>query len=252
MVKKILILGGTADARELAEALAADPGLDVTTSLAGRTSAPAMPSGTVRSGGFGGASGLAAHLVDQDISLLIDATHAYAARMSTNAAQASAVAAVPCFRLERPPWLAREGDDWISAASPEAAAAVLPAKARALVTIGRQQIGPFLARLDITVLARMIEGLDSKPLAPHRIMLARPPFALEDEVLLMRTEHITHLVTKNAGGEITSPKLEAARTTGVQIVMIERPDLPDLETARSVEQAIAIAGRMLAGGGYGP
>ncbi len=252
MSRKILILGGTADARELADALSADPALFVTTSLAGRTTKPATLSGNIRTGGFGGPSGLAAYLADTRISLMIDATHPYAAQMSANAAKASAVAAVPCFRLERPPWIPKETDDWTSAESPEAAATALPAGARALVTVGRQQVEPFLARLDITVLARMIERPAKKPLAPHRIMLARPPFALEDEILLMRTEHISHLVTKNAGGDITAPKLEAARAAGVDVVMIERPPLPDLETARSVEQAIALAGRMLEQGGNGP
>ena len=245
MRRNILILGGTSDARELADALSADPELRVTTSLAGRTAKPAMPSGNVRTGGFGGPSGLAAYLTDKGVDLLIDATHPYAAQMSHNASKASAVAAVPCFRVERPAWVAKDSESWIRAKDHVAAAAALPAGARALVTIGRQQIEPFLSRLDITVLARMIERPEDKPLAPHRIMLARPPFALEDEILLLRTEHMSHLVTKNAGGEITAPKLEAARQLGVEIVMIDRPDLPELETARSVEQALALAGRML-------
>ncbi len=249
MNRKILILGGTADARELADAFSAYPDLHVTTSLAGRTTDPLTPAVHVRTGGFGGPSGLAAYLAEHEISLLIDATHSYAAQMSANAAKASAVAGVPCFRLERPPWIPNESDSWTSAHSPEAAAKALPAGARALVTVGRLHIEPFLARLDITVLARMIERPSGKPRAPHRIMLARPPFALEDEILLMRTEHISHLVTKNAGGNITAPKLDAARETGVEIVMIERPSLPELETARSVEQAMALASRFLEDGG---
>lgn len=245
MRKNILILGGTADARELADALSADPNLSVTTSLAGRTSKPAMPRGNVRSGGFGGPSGLAAHLTDKSVDLLIDATHPYAAQMSENAAKASAVAAVPCFRLERPAWVPKEAENWIQAQDHKAAAKALPRGARALVTIGRQFIAPFISRLDITVLARMIERPESKPRAPHRIMLARPPFRLDDELLLLRTEHITHLVTKNAGGELLAPKIEAARQLGIEIVMIDRPKLPELEIARSVEQALALTGRML-------
>ena len=51
MVRRLLILGGTAEARALAEAAAADPRLSVITSLAGRTQVPAALAGVVRVGG---------------------------------------------------------------------------------------------------------------------------------------------------------------------------------------------------------
>ncbi|MCJ9725331.1 precorrin-6A/cobalt-precorrin-6A reductase, partial [Agrobacterium sp. BETTINA12B] len=52
---RILILGGTTEARRLAQALASRADLDVTLSLAGRTADPAPQPVPVRTGGFGGA-----------------------------------------------------------------------------------------------------------------------------------------------------------------------------------------------------
>lgn len=246
MGRRILILGGTADARELAQLLDRETDCEVITSLAGRTSAPAEQAGTLRVGGFGGADLLAVYLKENQINLIIDATHPYAAQISTNAALAAEAAGVPAFRLERQPWAPLKEDKWINVTTNEEAAAALPNGAKALVTVGSGGVAPFLQRLDIQVIARVIERPAEPPMPPHKVMVARPPFAMEDELLLMRTEHITHLVTKNAGGKKMSPKLAAARELKIPVVMIARPQLPEMETARNLKQALAIIGRMLA------
>ncbi len=73
MTPHLLILGGTAEAAALAEALAGS--LRVTTSLAGRTEHPAPLPGEIRIGGFGGAEGMAAWMRDHGVDLVVDATH---------------------------------------------------------------------------------------------------------------------------------------------------------------------------------
>ena len=85
--RKLLILGGTAEAAALARAAAGRFGdaLAVTTSLAGRTERPGPIPGEVRIGGFGGPAGLAAYLDEHRIDRLIDATHPFAARISAEA-----------------------------------------------------------------------------------------------------------------------------------------------------------------------
>ncbi|EFG64244.1 precorrin-4 C(11)-methyltransferase, partial [Streptomyces sp. SPB074] len=70
----VLILGGTTEARRLAEALDGSP-WRVTTSLAGRVTAPRALPGAVRVGGFGGTEGLAAWLRTHRVTALVDATH---------------------------------------------------------------------------------------------------------------------------------------------------------------------------------
>ncbi len=246
MGRRILILGGTEDARQLAELLDRETDCEVITSLAGRTSQPAEQSGTVRVGGFGGADPLRDYLSENEVDLLIDATHPYAVQISTNAASASAGAGVPCFRLERPAWAPLDADNWIHVKTAEEAAVALPAGTRALVTLGTGGLAPFLDRLDIQVTGRVIERPAEPPMPPHKIMVARPPFALEDELLLMRTEHITHLVSKNSGGKKMAPKIAAARELKIPVVMVDRPKLPEIETARNLNHALAIMGRLLA------
>ena len=166
MGRRVLILGGTEDARQLAEVLYRETDCDVITSLAGRTSKPAEQAGTVRVGGFGGADPLRDYLSENEVDLLIDATHPYAAQISANAARASAGAGVPCFRLERPAWAPLEADKWIEVKSAEEAAAALPNGAKALVTLGTGGLPPFVQRLDIQVIARVIERPAEQPMPP--------------------------------------------------------------------------------------
>ncbi|MGI9481625.1 MAG: cobalt-precorrin-6A reductase [Hyphomicrobiales bacterium] len=232
---KILILGGTVEARQLADMLAGDERFELIFSLAGRTSNPLVPKCEVRSGGFGGADGLADFLEDKGVDILVDATHSFADRITQNAATASAATGTPCLRLERKAWVREAGDDWAFVASVEEAAQHLPKGARALVTVGRQEIEPFFDRLDIKIIARMIEPPEKKPLAPHKVLRNRPPYELQDERMLMRIEHISHLVSKNSGSEATAAKLQAARELQIPVIMIARPDAPRLPTAHTAQ-----------------
>ncbi len=223
--KRILILGGTRDARELAAGLIAK-GFDVVTSLAGVTENPVLPPGTVRRGGFGGVAGLTSYLGALRIAVVIDATHPFAAQMSAQAHEACRQSGVPLMRLERPEWQATDEDRWTIVHSAAEAAAALPAGARALVTIGRKEIGPFFARSDVSGVARMIEETPAPATAGWRVLRERPPFTLEAERRLVLDEAISHLVTKNAGGTVTDAKLTAARQLRIPVIMIARPAKP--------------------------
>jgi len=247
---KILILGGTAEARELAARLAG-AGHHVVTSLAGVTSAPRFPAGQVRTGGFGGASGLAGYLASESIDWLIDATHPFAARMSVHAHAAAGEAGVALVRLERRPWQPEADDRWLSVPDTGAAVEALPEGATAFVTIGRKEVASFARRGDIGVVARMIEA-PAAPL-PHnwRLVLARPPFSVEEEEALMRAEGVSVLVTKNAGGEGMA-KLQAARRLSLPVVMIERPQKPQAHTVASIDEVLALLGEKVRGVGHSP
>jgi len=234
--KTIMILGGTGEARQLAGRLVA-LGHDVTSSLAGRTAAPMLPPGTVRIGGFGGAEGLAAFLREGGFTLLIDATHPFAARMSANAVAASAAAGVPLIRIERPGWTPPAGAAWIEVDGMAQAAAALPEGARVLLTIGRQEIGAFAGRTDCTFVARMIDMPPEVP-AGWEILSARGPFSVAEEMALMKAQAITHLVSKNSGGDQAAAKLEAAMALGVTVVMVRRPALPAAESVASVDEVL--------------
>lgn len=235
--KIILILGGTGEARKLAGGLVA-LGHDVTSSLAGRTQSPLLPEGRVRIGGFGGANGLADFLRAGRFTHMVDATHPFAAQISANAVAASASTGVRLLRLERPAWECPEGAEWIEVSSIGEAAARLPAGAKVLLTIGRQEVDAFAGRHDCHFVARVIDAPGMVP-THWTVLKARGPFALNDEIELMRTHGISHVVSKNSGGAQAAAKLTAAATLGLQVVMVRRPAPPEARTVADIEAAIA-------------
>ena len=238
MPVRALILGGTGVARGLATRLV-EGGHHVVTSLAGVTADPKLPAGEVRKGGFGGIDGLVAYLKDERFDWLIDATHPFAAQISAHAHAAAGLAGVSLVRLERPAWAAGPGDDWIWVPDTTAAVKVLPAGSVALVTIGRKEVPAFAARADVHVVARMIEA-PAAALPPNwRLVLARPPFSVDDELALMRERKVTVVVSKNAGGP-GSAKLKAARDLGLPVVMIERPPKPEVRTLAGIDEVVAM------------
>jgi precorrin-6A/cobalt-precorrin-6A reductase len=235
---KILILGGTAEARQLANRLVAQ-GHDVITSLAGRTQDPILPEGGLRMGPFGGIPGLCAYLRAAHIERLVDATHPYAGLISINAVAAAQAAGVKLVRYMRPEWVPQPGETWLNVSSVQEAADALPAGADVLLTTGHTGLATFLERADCHIQVRVIEPPDFDLPQHADLVVSRPPYTLEDEVALMRRHGITHLVSKNSGGGQTMAKLEAARQLDIVVIMIARPVYgPALEVA-SVEEAMA-------------
>ena len=240
--ERLLILGGTAEGRALAAAAEARFGssLTVISALAGRTRAPILPTGDVRIGGFGGADGLAAYLREERIGLLIDATHPYATRISAQACEAAAQAGTERLVLVRPPWQPVPGDRWIDVATVEEAVGAIPAAAeRVFLTVGVRALAPFAARPDLWFLVRLVdEPAEPIPLARHRLICARGPFAEADERALLQAHEIDCLVTRASGGEATAAKLAATRALGLPVVMVRRPAPPLGPSAPSVEDAL--------------
>ncbi|MGW7365359.1 cobalt-precorrin-6A reductase [Streptomyces sp. NPDC054841] len=223
----ILILGGTTEARALAEALHAR-GERVTTSLAGRVATPRLPRGEVRIGGFGGPEGLAAWLRGQRVDVLIDATHPFAGTISFNAALAADQAHVPLLALRRPGWAPVAGDDWHVVDSLPAAAEALPALGRRVfLTTGRMGLAAFAAVDGSWFLVRSVDPPEPPHPARMEVLLDRGPFTLDGERDLLRRHDIDVLVTKDSGGAATSPKLTAAREAGIPVVVVRRPPVPE-------------------------
>jgi len=224
---RVLILGGTTEARELAQRLAGRTDVGVVSSLAGRVANPRMPPGRVRVGGFGGATGLSEWIGAHGIRAVIDATHPFAATISRNAAIAAAASHVPLLALRRAAWIPAQGDRWRDAASLEDAALMLPALGRRhFLTIGRRGVSAFARVADAWFLVRCIDPIEETTPPRMELLLDRGPYALDAEIALMRGRRVDTVVSKNSGGEATSAKLFAARELGLPVVMVQRPAAP--------------------------
>jgi precorrin-6A/cobalt-precorrin-6A reductase len=237
----LLLLGGTAEARELAAALEAR-GVQTITSLAGRVSQPRLPAGQTRIGGFGGPDALAAWIADHGITAVVDATHPFAERISASAAQAAPAAGVDLLRLERPGWTERPGDRWHWVDDLDEAAALLPKLGRrVLLTTGRQGLAAFAAVDDAWFLIRCVDP-PQPPLPPnHELELDRGPYTLPNELRLIDDHAIDVVATKDSGGPHTVAKLDAARERQLPVVVVRRPARPDTPTVTTVEEAVAWA-----------
>jgi precorrin-6A/cobalt-precorrin-6A reductase len=248
---KVLLLGGTGEARRLAELVADWPGLTVVTSLAGRTGTPRLPPGAVRIGGFGGAAGLAQWLRTHEVTEVVDATHPFAARISASAVTASQQVGVPLLVLRRPAWQAEPDDDWHRVPSLDAAARALAGLGeRVFLSTGRQGLASFAGLDRHWFLARCVEPPEPPTPARLAVLLDRGPFSLPGELDLLRGHRIDVLVSKDSGGPATAAKLVAARTLGLPVVLVDRPPTGTAATVSTVEAAADwLAGRLAAQAG---
>jgi len=242
MATRVLLLGGTTEASTLARALA-EHGIAALFSYAGRTAQPLAQPLPTRVGGFGGVAGLQAFLAAERITHLIDATHPFAAQMSTHAVQACAALGLPLLGFERPPWQAGPGDDWRLVPDVAAAVAALPDRpARIFLAIGKQHLADFAARPQHHYLLRLVDPAAALPLPDAEAVIARGPFTHAGDLALLRRHRIGLIVAKNAGGVGARAKLDAARDLALPVILIERPAVPARPVAGSIAEVLAWLG----------
>jgi precorrin-6A/cobalt-precorrin-6A reductase len=250
--KRVLILGGTTQAIAAARELNAIAGISVITSLAGVTRNPSLSDGDHRRGGFGGVDGMTAYLREAEIALVIDATHPFAAQISHHAADASVQSGCPIVHLTRKPWRQEPGDRWHVVSDTKDAAAwlgasPLPDQAVVFLTIGRMELAAFASVGRFRFIARSIEPpISNGTTAVERTILARGPFSFEDERRLLIENDIACLVAKNSGGTASRPKIDAARSLELPVVMIDQPAPPRGKILEDVAAVVAWARKTLA------
>jgi precorrin-6A/cobalt-precorrin-6A reductase len=225
----------------LARRIAKEPDVEPILSLAGATANPAPTPIPVRVGGYGGGEGLAAYLTAERIDAVIDATHPFAARMSANAVAACRAAHTPLVVFTRPPWTREPGDRWIEVATMEDAADALGAQPKIVfLTQGRLQLAAFLGAPQHRYVIRAVDRPKETDALPGcKLILARGPFLLADELALMRNEGVEALVTKNSGGQATYAKIEAARMLRIEVVILRRPAAPEAETMHDLDAVLS-------------
>jgi len=237
---RILILGGTTEARILGERLAKRGRLEVTLSLAGRTALPVPHAVPVRTGGFGGAAGLADYLVANEIDALIDATHPYANVISANAAEAARKTSVAFIALHRPPWIKVAGDRWTEVDNTAAAVGAVGAEPRRVfVALGRNDLAPFAAAPQHVYLFRSVDPIEPPlPLPQVTYITARGPFSEAEDRALMQAHGIDVVIAKNSGGKAAYGKIAAARSLGIEVIMVRRPAASIAPAVETIDAAM--------------
>ena len=235
----ILILGGTAEARELAAVIVAD-GVEVISSLAGRVSSPSLPAGRVRVGGFGGVDGLADYLRREFVSAVVDATHPFAAKITKNAVQAASLTGTPLVRLERPGWREHpRSHSWTWVSDAAAARAAAESARRPFLSTGRHSLRDFHAWADREVLVRLVDPPAASLPQRWKVILSRGPYRYAGERKILTEHGIDVILTKDSGGTHTVAKLDAAGDLGIPVVIIARPESAPVPHLRTVAEAVA-------------
>ncbi len=236
---KVLIFGGTGEARDLANHLVF-LGHEVTTSLAGRTLEPLLPQGELRVGGFGGVDALKGFFAANGFDWIVDTTHPFAENMSAQLVGAAELADLPLLRLARPAWEKPSGAEWVDVPDIASAFARLPENAVVLITSGHEGLGHCAAQKTSRFVVRLIETPKAALPGNCTLLIARPPYTFDGEMALMREHGITHMIAKNAGGMQTRAKIDAAAALEVVTLMIGRRLLPAAREVSSVDQALAV------------
>ena len=178
--------------------------------------------------------------------IVLDATHPFAARITRIAHAVCARQGVPYVRYERPDWQPPEGtlfaDSFIQAAT------MLPCLGRRIMlTIGAKQLKHFSKLHDcMTLFARILPSPISRMQAEAAgfsaefLVCQRPPFSQEANKALFQRFGIDGLVTKASGREGgVVEKVQAAVELRMKVLMIRRPNLPDIPAVATFDQVLA-------------
>lgn len=235
---KILLLAGTGEAGQLATALSAQ-GHGVIASLAGATRAPKGMDCQTRIGGFGGDAGFEAWLEDNRPDLVVDATHPFAIRVTTRTARICKERGLPYVQLLRPAWTVNPAMNQHEVKSVAEAQELIPEGSRVFLATGRQSLMDFAPLRDCFLICRQIDAPQRDfPFKNGMFLVGRPPFSAPDEKQLFQRLDVNVLVVKNAGGQASYSKIEAAAELGIPVIMFARPEPPDAPRVTTVEGAM--------------
>jgi precorrin-6A/cobalt-precorrin-6A reductase len=236
--RRVLVLGGAQDGDALTAILRETYGIET---VLVRPPVPGAGRGTQQ----------ALHLLIERHSDLDDlmrradavviAAHPFSGSFAMAAAEAAARHGLPCLRLMREPWRPGPNDLWIGADGPRAAASevIRGGYLRIFLSVGRDQVDPFLALGGRDLFVRLPGPGPSVPIRRGRVLTDPGPFSVASEMDLLRRLGAQVLVARNIGGRGGWPKLQAARMMRLPVILMRRPPAPDCDLRHSVEDAMA-------------
>ena len=230
----VLILAGTAEARQLAEyCLSAK--ISAQASLSGATRKPMSLAVPTRHGGFGGVEEFKLFLKEQNISAILDVTHPFASFITERTFQVSQDLGLPMMRYDRPEWTRRRGDNWIFIKDESEATSYISPSSTVFLATGRQSLVKFQDISKSRIYCRQIDPPEEPfPWLNGGFIIGRPPFSEPAERALFLNLNIDVLIVKNAGGSASRTKLDAARDLKLPVLMINRPPPAAAQTVRSL------------------
>ncbi len=246
MREKLLLFGGTTEAREIAES-----GLPMICCVATEYGAEVLheaPGLDVRTGRMN-AEEMAALIKGEGITVVADATHPYAAAVTAEIKKACAAAGVDYMRIVRARTPLPEGTVTVESCA-EAARLLDECDERALIATGSKELDVFTnvhgyrERLFPRVLPSkdVIERCAALGFGPGQIIAMRGPFSAAMNAELLRMTGASVLVTKDGGAAGGMPeKIEAARAAGARLIVVGRAE----EEGRSVREALLLLRRRL-------
>jgi len=237
----VLLLAGTGDAKRIASGLA-DAGIKTIASLAGETRTPDTLVVPTRVGGFGGEAGFRAFLQKNGIKAVLDATHPFATQITDRTARICKELSLPHLLFVRSGWEPTDRDNWTFIDREEDAAGHILLNATVFLGTGRKTLSRFSNLEGRRVICRQIDPPTAPfPFEGGEFLIGRPPFPVEREKELFSALGIDWVIVKNAGGDASRTKLDAAAVLGIPVLMIKRPKLPLCRLVDTVDAAVAWA-----------
>lgn len=225
---KLLIFGGTTEGRLLAE-FCAGKGIPADISVATDYGAELLPEGVGVLSGRLDSGGITELLRNGGYSLVVDATHPYAADATANIASACTMTGTERLRLCR-------GSSELSGICvrtvSEAVELLRDCDKTILSTLGSKSVEKLSAlpdRFD-RVWLRMLpadgiaERCERLGFDTNKLILQKGPFSVEQNVQHIRLSRAQIVLTKESGSVGGYPeKAEAARSCGAQLITLIRP-----------------------------
>lgn len=245
---RVLLIGGTGDARGIARALA-EAGFEVLVSTATDYGEQlAISDGAVARSGALDAAGMAA--LAEGCIALVDGSHPFATEASASAREAARQAGVAYVRFER-----ESSDDVVGAmicrSAQDAAEAAVDAAGPGgvvLLTVGSRTISTYAAACrdaGVRCVARVLpvgeslSACEAAGLSPADIIAMQGPTSASLDAALLGHLGATVLVTKDGGAPGGVPqKIEAARRAGATAIVVARPSDEEPDPARTADEVL--------------
>lgn len=247
-MRRLWMIGGTADARALADRLV-ERGYSLLVTLAtdqGGELWPQKPGLETRVGRLD-EQAMAALLAGEDFLALVDGSHPYAQVVSAQARAAARDARVPYLRLGREA-TALPGDLRVFDSVAAVAEFLKHQEGKIFSTLGSKEVDALAAlpdakeRLTVRVLptSGVLEKCEALGLGCANVIAMMGPFSEEANCAMFEASGARWLVTKDGGAVGGMPqKLAAARRCGMQTLVVGRPveEEPTL-TAEAIEEEL--------------